>query len=111
MASSTTPLLLQSIPPATKYTSPIRTNKRIQVFDSNGKFLTKWIIPEWGRPSGFEDLAIDSKMGRVYASSVNMNAVLIFDLNGNRVGNLTPKPPERLDGPSAWLWQTGSSTS
>jgi len=76
-------------------------NKRIQVFDQNGKFLTKWIIPEWGHPAGFENLVIDSKMGRVYASSVNIDAVLIFDLNGTRVGNLTPKPPDRLDGPSA----------
>jgi DNA-binding beta-propeller fold protein YncE len=76
-------------------------NKRIQVFDQNGKFLTKWIIPEWGQPAGFEDLIIDSKMGRVYASSVNIDAVLIFDLSGTRVGNLTPKPPDRLDGPSA----------
>jgi len=76
-------------------------NKRIQVFDQSGKFLTKWIVPEWGQPAGFEDLAIDSKMGRVYASSVNIDAVLIFDLNGTRVGNLTPKPPDRLDGPSA----------
>jgi DNA-binding beta-propeller fold protein YncE len=76
-------------------------NKRIQVFDSNGRFLTKWVIPEWGQPAGFEDLIVDSKMGRVYASSINMDAVLIFDLNGTRVGNLTPKPPDRLDGPSA----------
>jgi DNA-binding beta-propeller fold protein YncE len=76
-------------------------NKRIQVFDSNGKFLTKWVIPEWGRPAGFEDLAIDSKVGRLYASSANINAVLIFDLNGTRIGTLTPKPPDRLEGPSA----------
>jgi len=76
-------------------------NRRIQVFDSNGKFLTKWVIPEWGRPAGFEDLAIDSKAGRLYASSANIDAVLIFDLNGNRIGTLTPKPPDKLDGPSA----------
>ena len=25
-------------------------NNRIQVFDANGKFLTKWSVPEWGRP-------------------------------------------------------------
>ena len=56
-------------------------NKRIQVFDSDGKFLTKWIVPEWGGPYGFEDLAIDSNNGRLYASSANMNSVLIFDLN------------------------------
>jgi DNA-binding beta-propeller fold protein YncE len=76
-------------------------NKRIQVFDSNGKFLTKWIIPEWGQPAGFENLAIDSKTGRLYASSVNINAVLAFDLNGTRIGSLTPKPPDKLEGPSA----------
>ena len=69
-------------------------NKRIQVFDSDGKFLTKWIVPEWGGQYGFEDLAIDSKNGRLYASSANINAVLIFDLNGNRIRSLTPKPPD-----------------
>ena len=76
-------------------------NSRIQVFDSNGKFLTKWSVPEWGRPYGFEDLAIDSKMGRLYASSANMDAVLVFDLNGTRIGSVAPKPPDKLDGPSA----------
>jgi len=76
-------------------------NKRIQVFDANGKFLTKWEMPEWGRPAGFEDLAIDAKAGRLYASSANINAVFIFDLNGNRIGSLTPKPPDQLEGPSA----------
>jgi sugar lactone lactonase YvrE len=77
-------------------------NGRIQVFDSGGKFLTKWLIAEWGgKPYGFEDLAIDSKTGRLYTSSTNINAVLIFDLNGNRIGSLTPKPPDQLEGPSA----------
>jgi DNA-binding beta-propeller fold protein YncE len=71
------------------------------VFDSNGKFLNKWIIPEWGRPYGFEDLAIDQKMGRLYASSANTDAILVFDLNGNRTGSLTPKAPAKLDGPAA----------
>jgi hypothetical protein len=76
-------------------------NKRIQVFDSNGKFLSKWPMPEWQRLYGFEDLAIDSKAGRLYASSANMDAVLVFDLNGHRMGSVRPNPPERLDGPSA----------
>src|SRR5206468_11362265 len=78
-------------------------NRRIQVFDSNGRFLTKWIISEWGQPAGFEDLAIDSKTDRLYASSANINAVLIFDLNGTRIGSLTPKPPDRLDRKSTRL--------
>ena len=76
-------------------------NSRIQVFDSNGKFLTKWPVREWGRPHGFEDLIVDAKIGRLYASSANMDTVLMFDLNGNRIGNLAAKSGERLDGPSA----------
>jgi sugar lactone lactonase YvrE len=76
-------------------------NRRLQVFDSDGKFLTKWSIPQWGRTHGFEDLAIDSKRNRLYASSANMDAVLMFDLNGNRIGTLAAKSGERLDGPSA----------
>jgi DNA-binding beta-propeller fold protein YncE len=75
-------------------------NKRIQVFDSNGKFLNKWSVPEWGNSVGFEDLAIDSQGGRLYASSAQMDAVLIFDFNGTRIGALTAKPPDRLKGPS-----------
>jgi DNA-binding beta-propeller fold protein YncE len=82
-------------------------NRRIQVFDSDGKFITKWFIPDWGRPAGFEDLAIDSDRNRLYASSANMDAVLMFDLNGNRLGNLTAKAPERLDGPSALALANG----
>ncbi len=76
-------------------------NKRIQVFDSKGKFLAKWLVPEWGPPVGFEDLAIDSQRGRLYASSTHLNAVFIFDLNGPRLDNLMPKPPDKLEGPSA----------
>jgi DNA-binding beta-propeller fold protein YncE len=76
-------------------------NRRIQVFNSAGGFLTKWPVPEWGQPHGFEDLAVDSKMGRLYASSANMNTVLMFDLNGTRIGSLTPKHPDILEGPSA----------
>jgi DNA-binding beta-propeller fold protein YncE len=82
-------------------------NKRIQIFDSNGKFLTKWTVPEWGQPQGFEDLAVDPKTGRLYASSANMDSVLMFDLNGKKVGSLTPKPPDRLERPSALALANG----
>src|SRR5262249_57322064 len=76
-------------------------NSGIKVFDWNCKFLTTWPVPEWGRPQRFEDLAIDSKTGRLYGSSAHMDSVLIFDLNGHRIGTLTPKPPDKLNGPSA----------
>jgi sugar lactone lactonase YvrE/4-amino-4-deoxy-L-arabinose transferase-like glycosyltransferase len=75
-------------------------NKRIQISDSGGKFLTKWPVPEWGQPLGFEDLAIDSEKGRVYASSAHMNIILVFDLQGNRIGTLAPPPPDKLEDPS-----------
>ena len=47
------------------------SNKRIQVFDTNGKFVAKWVVEEWGTPAGwyFQDLAIDSQAGLLYASS------------------------------------------
>ena len=76
-------------------------NSRIQVFDSKGKFLTKWSIPEWGQAIGFEDLAVDPDRGRLYASSVHLSTILVFDLQGNRLGTLTPTPPEKLEAPSA----------
>ena len=76
-------------------------NKRIQVFDDNGKFVTKWSVSEWGQPVGFEDLAIDPHTGRLYASSAHISTVFIFDLNGIRIGSLTPKLPDKLEGPSA----------
>jgi DNA-binding beta-propeller fold protein YncE len=79
-------------------------NSRIQVFDSNGKFLTGWKITEWGQPAGFEDQALDSKAGGLFASSAHMDAVLVFDLSGTRSGSLTPKHPDRLEGPSALAW-------
>ena len=76
-------------------------NRRIQVFDSAGRFLTKWPVPEWGQPVGFEDLAVDPDRGRLYASSAHMNSILVFDLQGNRIGTLTPAPSDKLEGPSA----------
>ena len=54
-----------------------------------------------GTPVGFEDLAIDPEAGRLYASSTHLDAVLVFDLKGTRIGSLKPKPPDRLEGPSA----------
>jgi DNA-binding beta-propeller fold protein YncE len=64
-------------------------------------------VPEWREALGFEDLAIDSKMGRLYASSAHMEVILVFDLNGTRIGSLTPKPPDKLEGPSALALANG----
>jgi DNA-binding beta-propeller fold protein YncE len=75
-------------------------NRRIEVFDSVGRFLTKSPVPEWGQPVGYEDLAIDPDRHRLYASSAYINWILVFDFNGNKIGTLAPTPPDKLDGPS-----------
>lgn len=76
-------------------------NSRIQIFDLNGVFQSKWILPEWKEPHGFEDVIVDSLRGRVYASSAHSATILAFDFQGNRTGTLKPEPPDKLDGPSA----------
>ena len=75
-------------------------NQRIQVFGSTGKFLGSWPVPEWGKPYGFEDLAVDPNGKRLYASSANLDFVITFDLDGKRLANLKPKPPEKLEAAS-----------
>jgi DNA-binding beta-propeller fold protein YncE len=76
-------------------------NSRIQVFDSNGTFLGKWSVPEWREALGFEDLAIDPDRGRLYGSSAHLSTIFVFDLQGNRLGTVTPTSPEKLEAPSA----------
>ena len=77
-------------------------NKRIQVFDPDGKFITKWTVPEWQTTSWlFHDLLIDEQAGRLYATSPTTDEVLIFDLDGKRLGELRAKPPDKLEGASA----------
>ena len=69
--SSMTRLRSQLIRRPTKFMSPIHLTSGYRYLIRNGKFLTKWSVPEWGQPVGFEDLAIDSQAGRLYASSAH----------------------------------------
>ena len=75
-------------------------NHRIQVFDSSGTFLTKWLVPEWGQSLGFEDVAVDVERARLYASSSHRNSIFVFGLQGNGIGTITPTPPDKLADPS-----------
>ena len=86
-------------------------NKRIEVFDTNGKFLAKWAVDEW-ISSGwyFQDLAVDPQAGRLYASAVATDEVLMFDLNGKKIASLRPSAPDRLEGASSIALVKGSST-
>lgn len=82
-------------------------NRRIQVFDGGGKFVSQWPVGEWQQPNGFEDITVDPSTGRLYASSAHTDAVLVFDSNGARIASLKPKAPEKLDGATALVLLNG----
>ena len=79
-------------------------NRRIEVFDTKGHFVANWLVQEW-RPIQnawyMQDLAIDSKAGRLYATSTQTDEVLVFDLTGKKIASLRPRPPDKLEGASA----------
>jgi len=79
-------------------------NGRIVVFDANGHFIANWPVREWRRiPNAWymQDLVIDSKAGRMYATSTQTDEVLVFNLDGTKVASLRPRPPDKLEGASA----------
>ena len=85
-------------------------SKRIEVFDTNGKFIAKWLVNEWGTPTGwyFQDLAVDSTTGFLYASSNATDEVLVFDLSGNKVKSLKSDQPDKVVGASSIALQKNS---
>lgn len=79
-------------------------NRRIQIFDTNGQFVTSWFVPEWRQIQGawyMQHLVIDRRMHRMYATSTQTDEVLVFGLNGTRTTSLRPKSPDKLEGASA----------
>ena len=79
-------------------------NGRIEIFDTNGQFVTSWSVPEWRPIQGawyMQHLIIDSKLRRLYATSTQTDEVLVFNLNGTKIASLRPKPPDKLEGASA----------
>lgn len=79
-------------------------NQRIQVFDTNGKFIMKWTVEEW-KPDVWllQHLVLDHTAGRLYASSHGTAEVLVFDLAGHKTGRLVPALPDKLEGASAMV--------
>jgi DNA-binding beta-propeller fold protein YncE len=76
-------------------------NRRIQIFDTNGKFITQWPVAEWG-PTGwsFQDLFVDPQAERLYATSPATDEVLVYDLEGNRLQALKAEAPNSFEGAS-----------
>jgi len=87
-------------PPTNRLYVADPSNRRIQVFDSAGRFLAKLPVAEWGQQLGFENLVIDPDRDRLYASSAHMNTIFVFDLKGKRTGTIKPTPPDTLAAPS-----------
>jgi DNA-binding beta-propeller fold protein YncE len=76
-------------------------HRRIQVFDTTGKFLSKWQVDSWQATGwSFQDLWFDPQTDRLYATSPTTDEVLVFDPEGTRLQALQPKPPNKLEGPS-----------
>jgi DNA-binding beta-propeller fold protein YncE len=77
--------------------------KGIQVFDTNGKFLVKWAVEAWSTPASwyFQDLALDSKAGLLYASSNSTDDVFVFDLSGKLIKSLKTEAPDKVVGASS----------
>jgi sugar lactone lactonase YvrE len=82
-------------------------NRRIQLFDTGGKFVSQWPVSEWHLANGFEDLAVDPATGRLYASSAHTEAVLVFSPDGSRLPAVQPKAPDKLEGATAVLLLDG----
>lgn len=83
------------------YVADLR-NARIQVFDLEGKFIRQWRVPEWQQDVFHNpDVIFDPEAQRLYATSGVTQEVLVFDVDGKRLGSRTPAKPAKLDRPSA----------
>jgi sugar lactone lactonase YvrE len=82
-------------------------NRRVQVFDTKGKFISKFPVPEW-QPEGwsFQDLVIDPRAERLYLISPATDEVLVYDVNGTKQGVLRPES-NNLEGASALTMANG----
>ncbi len=59
-------------------------NNRIQIFDTDGKFIGQWPIPRWEKYIWhFPDIAVDVETRRIYVTSGWTREVLVLDLDGN----------------------------
>jgi DNA-binding beta-propeller fold protein YncE len=77
-------------------------HRRIQVFDTNGKFVSKWTVTDWQTTGwSFQDLWFDQQTDKLYAISPTTDEILVFDPLGNKLAALKPKPPYKLEGASA----------
>jgi len=77
-------------------------HRQVQVFDTSGKFLSKWKVDDWQATGwSFQDLWFDSQTDRLYAISPATDEILVFDPDGTKLMALQPKAPYKLEGASA----------
>jgi DNA-binding beta-propeller fold protein YncE len=75
--------------------------RRIVIFDRNGKFIANWFVEQWQQVENawyLHDLVVETETRRVYASSTQTDEVLVFDFGGKKLASLKPEPPDKLEG-------------
>ncbi|MFT3744909.1 MAG: hypothetical protein QM785_11540 [Pyrinomonadaceae bacterium] len=77
-------------------------NDRIQLFGSDGKFVSQWPVQQWAKYIWHRpDIAVDFQSKRAYVTSGWSQEVLVFDLEGNLLESLKPVPPTSFNNPSS----------
>ena len=81
----------------------------IVVFDDQGTFLEQWPVPQWsvGRAQ-VADVEADVD-GTVWATSPELDTVVVFDEAHTELGVLSPADPEMLDGPAGIVQRPAGS--
>ncbi len=77
-----------------------RDNRRIQLFDLDGKFIRQWAIEGWER-FHYPDAVYDDVTKQIYVSDGRSNQILVFDVDGNALQPLKTDNGEKLDNPSS----------
>ena len=83
-------------------------NDRVQVFDTDGKFIRQWPVPEWQKnvPT-FPDVAYDDGSKRVFVSSGTTTEIRVYDLEGRFIESSVPPLPDILNNPSSLAFTHG----
>jgi DNA-binding beta-propeller fold protein YncE len=72
----------------------------VVVFDDQGAFLQQWPVADWsGSVAQVADVEVGPD-GTVWATSPELDAVVVFDSAGTELGLLEPGEPDNLDGPA-----------
>lgn len=77
-------------------------NRRIQVFDLDGKFVRQWAVDVWDRGiDSYPDCVFDRDNSLLYVTGEQEEDVIAFDVNGKRVRDVQLSGNIKLNKPSS----------